>query len=283
FTRMADAIRYGYEAVMKQRAAFEAFALSPEEYAAYRESLRDPRPDELPVVEFVRLDNRSKLADSIIEARLRGIELGKPLDVEAVEQAIGRVYGLEIFQNVRYDVVTDDRGRTGLEIEIDERSWGPNYLQLGIDYSSSADADETFALAVSYLRTLVTEQGREWRATFVIGDEPALLWDLYQPLGRDGMFFFEPQLNIGSTLFNVFEDDELVAEIDIRQAALELAAGRELNGWAEVRAGVRAASGDYDLRVGDPTAVPEEDFRRGELFARFMVDTLDSVAFPTEG
>src|SRR5690606_11835686 len=102
FTRMADAIRYGYEAVMKQRAAFEAFALSPEEYAAYRESLRDPRPDELPVVEFVRLDNRSKLADSIIEARLRGIELGKPLDVEAVEQAIGRVYGLEIFQNVRY-------------------------------------------------------------------------------------------------------------------------------------------------------------------------------------
>src|SRR5690606_13588139 len=156
-------------------------------------------------------------------------------------------------------------------------------LQLGVDYSSSADADATFGLAASYLRTLINERGGEWRATFVVGDEPALLADLYQPLGADGMWFFEPQLQFRSTLFNIFDDDTLAAEIDIREAAIELAAGREFYGWAEVRGGLRGATGRYDLRVGDATLLPEESFRRGELFARFSVDTLDSVAFPTEG
>lgn len=282
FARMAEAIESGYIAVMSQRAVLERLSLDPEGYAAHVASRNDPRPDQLPAVEFVRLANRSSLADSVIEARLRDIEIGAPLDVESVERAIGRVYGLELFQNVRYDVV-EEGGRTGLEIEIDERSWGPNYLQLGMTFSSSADADETFGLAASYLRTLINERGGEWRATFVIGDEPALLANLYQPLGAKGLFFFEPQLNFRSTLFNLFDQDRLATEIDIREAAIELAGGREYYGWAEVRGGVRAASGSYSLRVGDPTLVPSEDFRRGELFARFSVDTLDSVAFPREG
>jgi NTE family protein len=46
---------------------------------------------------------------------------------------------------------------------------------------------------------------------------------------------------------------------------------------------VRAARGAFDLRVGDPTQISEEDFKRGEFFGRFSVDTMDSVSFPLEG
>ena len=95
------------------------------------------------------------------------------------------VYGLDYYQNVRYGLVTDD-GRTGIEVELDERAWGPNYLQLGMEYSSAADSDALFGLAASYLRTAINPLGGEWRTTIVIGDEPALITDLYQPFGAEG-------------------------------------------------------------------------------------------------
>jgi NTE family protein len=183
---------------------------------------------------------------------------------------------------VRYSLIERD-GRTGLQMEVDERSWGPNYLQLGMYYSSAGEADALFGLAASYLRTARNELGGEWRATFVVGDEPALLADLYQPFGERGLYFYAPALSIESNLYNVFVDDERVTEAKVRQATVEFGVGRELPSWAEYRFGVRVARGDSKLRVGDPQFLPEEDFRLGEVFGRFSVDTIDSVAFPRTG
>ena len=238
---------------------------------------------ELPTVDFVQLDNRSRIADSVVEERLRDIEIGQPLDVDKVERAMNKVYGLEFYQNVRYGLVTNDDGKTGVDVELDPRSWGPNYLQLGLEYSSANDEDAIFGLAASYLRTAINPLGGEWRATFVIGDKPGLIADLYQPFGSRGLYFYAPSLHFESNLFNVWENDQRVTEAQIREGDLEFAVGRELPSWAEWRVGVRTAYGRTQLRVGDPTLLPEESFRRGEGFARFAVDTLDSVAFPRSG
>jgi NTE family protein len=282
FARMSEAIQSGYDAVMQRRADFERFALAEEQYAAYIEARTDPRMRDLPVVEFVRLDNRAPVADSVVEARLGAIELGKQLDVDRVERAMNTVYGLDYYQNVRYGLVTD-AGRTGIEVELDERAWGPNYLQLGMEYSSAAGSDTLFGLAASYLSTAINPLGGEWRATLVIGDEPALVADLYQPFGSKGLYFYAPSLNLESTQFNVYVGDDRVTEAQLREATLEFAVGRELPTWGEYRFGVRAARGAFDLRVGDPSFISEDDFRRGEFFSRFSVDTMDSVAFPREG
>jgi len=282
FARMSETVQVGYDAVMAQRDEFAALALSEDDYAAYRARLVDPREPAPPQIDFLRLDNDSMLADSVIQSRLTGIELGAPLDVDAVERAINRVYGLELYQNVRYAVV-EEGGQTGLEVEVRERSWGPNYLQLGVEYSSSSDENAVFGLAASYLRTAINEQGGEWRATFHVGDEPAFFANLYQPLGDSGMFFVSPSLDIQSSLLNVFMDDQLGAELLLREGTLELAAGRELASWGEIRAGMRGGFGEAKLRVGDPAVLPPKDFRRGEYFTRFSVDTLDDISFPRSG
>ena len=282
FARMSETVQAGYDAVMAQRDAFEALALAPADYQAYRASLRDPRDFEPPQIEFLRLDNESLLADSIIEHRLREIELGEPLDVDAVELALNRVYGLELYQNVRYAIV-EDAGRTGLEVDLRERSWGPNYLQLGLEFSSSSDEDAVFGLAASYLRTAINEQGGEMRATLNVGDEPRFLASLHLPLGARGMFFVSPSIDFQSRSLHTFIEDDLASEVLLREGVLEVAAGRELSDWGEIRAGLRGGFGEANLRVGDPTIFPLEDFRRGEFFARFSVDTLDNVSFPRSG
>jgi NTE family protein len=282
FARMRETIQTGYDAVMQNRAQFERLALSETEYDAYLATRLDPRMSELPVVDFVRLENKGPVADSVVEARLGAIELGAPLDVDAVEEAMNTVYGLDYYQNVRYGLVNDTDG-TGIELELDPRAWGPNYLQLGMEYSSAADSDSLFGLAASYLSTAINPLGGEWRATVIIGDEPALTADLYQPFGSKGLYFYAPSLKLESTQFNVYEGDERITEAQLREATLEFAVGRELLTWGEYRFGVRAARGAFDLRVGDPTQISEEDFRRGEFFGRFSVDTMDSVSFPREG
>jgi NTE family protein len=282
FALMREAVQTGYDAVMQRRAEFERLSLSEGAYTAHLAARRDPRMRELPVVEFVRLENNAAIANSVVEARLGDIEIGEPLDVDAVERAMNTVYGLDYFQNVRYGLVTE-RGRTGLDMELDERSWGPNYLQLGMEYSSAAGSDVLFGLAASYLSTTINPLGGEWRATLVVGDEPALIADLHQPFGPKGLFFYAPSLNIESNQFNVFVGDERVTEAQLREGTLEFGVGRELSTWGEYRFGVRAAKGSFDLRVGDPTFINEEEFRRGEFFARFSVDTMDSASFPREG
>jgi NTE family protein len=183
---------------------------------------------------------------------------------------------------VRYSVV-EEGGRKGLDIDLNSRSWGPNYLQLGLDYSSASDTNAIFGLAVSYLRTATNERGGEWRATFIAGDEPAFLASAYQPFGDTGRYFFQPSLEFSSDLVNVFDAGTLVSEVALREANLELAGGRELGGWGEIRAGVRRGHGNTKLRVGDPLTFANQDYQRGEYFTRFSVDTLDSIAFPREG
>jgi NTE family protein len=282
FARMHETIQTGYDAVMQNRDAFARLALPEEQYQAHLAARRDPRMRDLPVVEFVRLENDGPVADSVVEARLGAIELGTPLDVDAVERAMNTVYGLDYYQNVRYGLVRED-GTTGIELELDARAWGPNYLQLGMEYSSAANSDSLFGLAASYLRTAINPLGGEWRATFVIGDEPALIADMYRPMGPKGLYFYAPSLYLESTQFNVYEGDQRITEAQLREATLELAVGRELLTWGEYRFGLRAARGSFNLRVGDPSFISEDSFRRAEFFGRFSVDTMDSVAFPREG
>jgi NTE family protein len=282
FAKMKDAIQSGYDAVMARRADFEKLALSPEAYEAYAASLSDPRMEQLPRIDFIKLDNNSTIADSVIETRLSDIELGAPLDVNKVERAMNRVYGLEYYQNVRYGLVTED-DETGLQVELDPRSWGPNYLQLGMEYNSAGDQDALFGLAVSYLRTAVNELGGEWRATAIIGDEPAFMLDRYQPFGRKGLYFYAPSLDLESVIFNVYDDGHRVTEASVRSGEVDFAVGRELPSWGEYRFGLRLGKGHSELRVGDPTRLPEETFQRGEFFGKFAIDTMDDVSFPRSG
>jgi len=58
---------------------------------------------------------------------------------------------------------------------------------------------------------------------------------------------------------------------------------------ASCRAGASTVSGFVrrpaatSLRVGDPAYMPDKNFRVGQFFGRFSVDTMDSVSFPRQG
>ena len=284
FERVDEAIPTGAAAVRLKADELAALAMTPQEYAAWRAGriATQVRVDSRPIIGFVRLNNDSRVADEVIEARLRGIRLGEPLDTAALEKAISKVYGLELFERVTYSIVTEDL-QTGIEIDVSERRWGPNYLQFGLSASASNSDEARAALSLSYLRTAMNTRGAELRTTVTAGDEPALVLDYYQPLARDAAFFIAPKLSVASVLSGVFDAGARVGEARFRGALFDLGVGREIGAWGELRAGYQRGHGKSDIVSGERTLVDAGQFDIGNLFLRFSVDNQNDSAFPNQG
>ncbi|WP_082989862.1 patatin-like phospholipase family protein [Woeseia oceani] len=280
FADYALAIPSGWQAADEQRDRIRPLSLSDDDYRDYRAGRHSP-DDKMPVINRVELVNRSAVSDDYIRARLGTLESGQPLDIGELESRISDVYGTDLFQTVQYSV--DKNGTdTSLEITVDDRSWGPAYLQLGAEYDSNTNGENLFNLAGSYISTAINPSGGEWRTGLQIGSEPAIFTEFHQPLGDSLMYFVNPSIGYRERIFSVVRDEDVIASLDVKETIAELAAGRELGTWGEVRAGVRYGSGESSVRIGDPGLI-DYSFKRAETYLRFSLDELDSLNFPRTG
>ena len=279
FPRVTEAVDKGRLAAEAQLGVLQALALPAPRYAAYRAAIGRPAAA-APVIDFVRINNRSRVSPAVILDRLH-VRTGEPLALDRLEAEIGRIYGLELFQNVRYDLVRAGN-ETGLVLDVEERSWGPKYLQFGLAFSDDFAGNNFFNLSASYLSTAVNALGGEWRGIVTLGEEPALGLDFYQPLDAAGRFFVHPELRYRRT--NVIVDTAGHAGLPFRnkQTDIGLSAGRNLGYWGEIRLGLRRSFGRTRLneRFLD---IPETRFDDAQWRVRLSADKIDDFYFPTRG
>lgn len=279
FTSAMDAVVPGERAARAQHARLAEMSLDESSHLAYR-ARKQQRPRQTPLIEFVRIENHSRLADKVIQRYFK-MEKGKPLDRVQLEESIGDLYGLDLFKTVSYDLV-EENGKTGLVVEVVEKPWGPNYLQGGITFQGDWNNDSGINLGVSYTRTAVNTLGGEFRSILELGERPRLFGEFYQPLDTHSDYFVNPQMELTRLAIGQYEDGKNIAEYRQRKAQLSLEGGMNLDGWGELRLGWRGAVGDIEVTVGDPD-LQEGSFDEGMLFASFGVDTLDNLYFPTDG
>jgi NTE family protein len=233
-----------------------------------------------PLIEFIRWNNQSRLSNEYIVSRVDEFELGQPLDTEKLESSIARIYGIEAFQKVSFRII-EDGSQTGLEVTAVERSWGPKYLQFGLNIASVAGGENLINASISHLNTAMNPSGGEWRNTITLGNETSFSSAFHQPFGRDYRYFVAPKLSIGSTDFNVYESGNAIGTLSVFSAIGELAVGREFGNWGGLQVGARYLTGERDVRVGEPK--PHESFDLGEAFLDFAIDRLDNRNFPRHG
>ncbi len=279
FTKAAEGVEMGVTAARVNQAALQRLAVSETAFAHHM-AARETRERGLPIIDFVRLNNDSSVADEVIRSLLR-VEIGEPLDTPQLEEDLAAIYGLDVFDNVSYSAVKDD-GRTGVVISVQERPWGPNYLQFGLQFSSDAADQNRLALRFGVLRVPINRLNGELQFIAELGDEPTFVADLYQPVGVGSPYFVRPRLFFTRRLFNTFEEGQIIAQNRVRDAGGSLAVGRDFGTWGQFEAGVSRSAGDVDLRIGVET-VPQGDVDSGEWFARLRFDTLDNANFPRSG
>ena len=279
FDRIREAVPTGRQAATEKLDRLRELSLPDSPDTDGLRAELEPRPKQ-PIIEFVRWDNQSALSDDFVTSRVEEIQLGQPLDTEALELSIARIYGTQIFQKVGYEIVGDG-DRTGIKVTAVERDWGPKYLQFGLNVASQAGGENFINASISHLSTAMNAAGGEWRNTLTLGNETSLSSAFHQPFGRDYRYFVAPKLFIGNTDFTQFQSGNAIGTISVFSAGGEFAVGREFGNWGGLQIGTRYLSGKKDVRVGNP--VPEQDFDLGEVFVDMSVDRLDNRNFPTHG
>ena len=287
FDRVGEAIPTGVVAAELQVDELRGLSLSEADYAEHVAARRKPRTDK-PVIEFVTFENSSAVSDDFLLGRLqttaRGDPIvGRPLDPDRVEQAINELYALDIFANVAYELVEED-GRYGIHVHAIKKGWGPNYVQIGAKWNSSMNGNGILSVAISYMKTEMNAWNAEWRTTAAVGEEPGLLTDFYQPLGKGADWFAGASLLANQFNINVFEEgsSDIMEQVRIQRAGLTGYAGREFGNWGRAWIGLTRGAGERSVSIGDPT-IPDEDFDIGEAQFTLEADRLDNLYFPRHG
>lgn len=279
FTRVPQALRAGEQAANDARSALAGLALNQQDYASYVAS-RNPRSTTAPAIEFVRADEHSTGYSRLIDATMKDV-LGKPLDPQMMQNQLSSLYALDLFESIDYSLI-EDHGRTGLELNLRRKSWGPNYVRFGLNLEDDFEGNSRYNAAMRFIMTEINSLGAEWLTDLQIGENPRLFTEFYQPLSLASRYFIAPRLDFEERSVYQLEDEKRIAEFRVRSYQGGLDFGRELSNWGEMRVGLRRGSGHSQVLIGDPD-LPRDDFNRGGLFARFSYDKLDSIFFPRRG
>ncbi|MCP4046862.1 MAG: patatin [Gammaproteobacteria bacterium] len=279
FQRSSEAVQLGKDKAREYWASLARLSVSDEAYLAYRKALK-PGSASSPVIDRVVIETESKLSPKVIEARLTDPR-GSPLDIDQLDSDIADIYGLDTFETFSYDVSEEPEGTT-LTVQSTQKSWGPNYLQFGINLEDDFNGESNYNVAARFTKTEINGKGGEFRAEVQIGQLPRLFAEFYQPLDYASRWFVNPQIGAGSTSTGLFYEDRQVALFRSNALFASLEGGYNLGNWGELRAGLVRAHGKNDIQIGPPD-FEEESVDLTTLIARFSYDTIDRIAVPRSG
>ena len=279
FGRVPQALRAGEEGARSASAKLASLSLSEPDYVQYMAS-RNPPSNAAPTIAFVRADPRSAEYDPLIQATMHDL-VGRELDKELIRRRLSALYGLDRFESIDYTLV-EDEGRTGLELDLRRKSWGPNYVRVGLNLEDDFQGNSRYNAALRFIATELNGLGGEWLTDLQIGDNPKFFTEFYQPLSLASRYFIAPQLDFEERSIFSLQGSTRIAEYRVRSFTGGIDFGRELSNWGEIRVGLRRGTGRSRVLIGEPT-LPTEEFDRGGLFARFSYDKLDSIFFPRHG
>jgi NTE family protein len=279
FSASADAIAKGIAAAMQAEDRLRELAIDAEAFAAYTER-RQPVKRKAERLAFVRIEHDDRIATTLLASRL-GIFAGEAIDEPALAAAAGRVYAMDLYQQVSYQLVEED-GAVGVVFTAVAKSWGTDFVNIGVSVEDDFDGSTGFNVFGRLTRTGLNSRGAEWRTDFQLGTDLSLFSEYHQPFGAHLNYFVAPHLEFRQRNQNIFVDNQSVAQLRVARSEIGIDLGRELGSFGELRAGVYNGKGKSRIKIGDP-ATPDNEFDTGGFFTEIRVDTFDDSRFPRSG
>ena len=280
FNRSVEFIQYGVKAAQEAAPKLAALALSPEASAAYkaaRPRIADSPP---PKIEFIRVEG-TEFANPNVLALDLDVPLGKPLDTKKLDDAISRLYGSNEYERIDYHLVEDD-GRTGLAINVREKSMGPNFIRFGLNYTSDFQGENTFSVLAGHRRVWVNSLGAQWVNEIEVGRIARAATEFYQPVNIENTLFVSAYASAQNVPRYIFDGSQRIAEYAVQANNAGVDVGVPIGNSGEIRFGPT-----YTYYKGSPTvAIPgfqvaHETDAGLRVLARW--DNLDNAFFPHRG
>lgn len=276
FNRKDELIAAGRAAIAEHDPRLAALAADrqPVTYAG----LPDTDP---PVIGFVRIENSSRLDQSLLEAKLMDL-VGEPADAARIDEALDRVYALGPFERVDY--VFDEReGRTGLVVRAEDQRPNAGRVRLGLIVENDFNTESDAAVSIDFRSAALDAYGSELQARATIGDFNELRLEYFRLLDPRQHWFAAARGEIRSQPVNVFSARGFKeAGYDLAYGVIGLDAGYQFSNVGEVRLGFDLGTGRAKLNEG-VAPLTEIDIDIGRLIASGGYDTLDDPFFPRSG
>lgn len=229
----------------------------------------------------IKIEHDRRLGREFLRERIRQ-KIGEPLDVNALEADLKRIYGLGYYETVSYAQSPTADG-TLLVIKAQEKSWGPNYLSFGLNYEDNFDGDTRFNLTSSLRVTELNELGAEWQTGVQLGTEPRVRTQWYQPLDYGYERFLVAGAQYSRDTISVYGiEGARVAELDVTFRQADIGLGMELGGNAETRLTYARGYATVDEQIGTAPS-PDGAVHQGNVSLQLVHDSLDDPFFPRDG
>jgi NTE family protein len=279
FYEFADIVSRGEQEARRLAADLARYTASVDDFDRRQVQRAAQRPFAVRV-DFVRTTGLERVDARYVRGRLR-LKPGDTPDPAALNEDLSTLYGLGDFEGITY-TRRHDNGRTGVELAFREKTWGPTYLQFGLNAGTDFGSDTAFTLLGNVTRRHINARGAEWRTDLFVGRTLGLVSEFYQPIDWAGRYFVAPQVSVFELGRPLFDQGHRIAQYTSRRYVIGIDGGMQFGRWAEVRLGVRLGTADARARTGAPE-LPGFDVRVGALVAGGVVDTLDHGVFPTSG
>jgi NTE family protein len=283
FAGAPDVIPLGEAAASEVAARLAGFSAPEPDWLAWRDSLRR-RQTELPVFETITVDTTRlqrvdpASAQAVFEASFRS----GPAET-ALERAIDALYATDDFQQISVRSAVSSDGLDALVIEPREKSWGPNYVRLGLTLATDLEGESAFTVLADHRATWLNRRGLELRSTASVGQLNSLRSELFQPLDLARRWSVSAAAAWQQRIDEAFVDDTAVARF--RQSALRgsLDLGRQIGTVGELRLGIERERLSSRIVTGSAGSLDTGSRSTSSLFTRMTIDTLDSWDFPRRG
>jgi NTE family protein len=280
FERSEAGIAAGRAAALKVLDKLRPYQLSEEGWAAHKAARAARAPRNAPVVEFVKVENRSAIASKTIEAMVTQ-KPGTPLDAPQMTKDLQDIYALGGFRAVRYGIGPSDQNPgEGVSILAEGDPTSANWLQFGIGLATDFNLNSVLRIGFAYTDRNFLGTGAEWRTDIRVGTNLLFETGLYNEWGR---VFGEITPYWSRTDTVLYIDDEALAQVRDARLGVRLDTGLLFGKWGELRVGVNWATVDLDTLVGAPLLGDLDGLQDATWRVQFSADTLDNVGFPTKG
>jgi NTE family protein len=278
--RAADLIEAGYRAAEDQREQLLPLAVDESTFAAWRADRQTRRRATIPPPARVTLQGFGENDSRRLEALLSR-HVDAPLDVAALEADVAIVAGLDRYETVTWRLARDPGGAVALVVRGKPKPFAPPFLMLGFNLENTTSSDFRITTTARYLAFDAFGSGSELRVDGTLGSDPGAGGELYRPIGRSP-FFVAPFAGVGTTTFNLIEDDAVVARYKQTSSRLGLSVGANLGARSDVRISAHIGRETVAVTVGDPGS-PEARGRIAGGDLTWRLDTQDSPVVPSTG
>ncbi|WP_025639554.1 patatin-like phospholipase family protein [Vibrio parahaemolyticus] len=291
FDKMPWAFQSGYDITKEMESKLAGLRLSNAEYQKYIDHKQEVRKKLVygddRVVDEIVIVNNTHYSDVLLTNRLE-LETGRKIETAEIEKAVENLYALDRFELITYHFEEVD-GSNLLVFDVNEKSWGPNYLNFRFFLEDDFDTDSQYGIGMSTNFTNLNSHGAEMALNVEMGTDKLIEAELYSPVLSSQEFFVAGKVAYSSEGRNlpVSDDDSSLSSVNdflpvsYTEFVSEIAIGIQPTLWQELRLGGRYSSGSIEFST--LASVGNLDFERRGLFANYRLDTLDDFAFPTRG